>query len=55
MPFGIYAGSSRGCRTGKSATADRLGRFAEYCRIRFAYDPHLFAAALSEEVGDRAR
>jgi transposase len=29
---------------------DRFVRFAEYCRIRFADDPHLFATALFEEV-----
>lgn len=34
----------------RPAEPDRFGRFAEYCRIRFAGDPHLFAAALFEEV-----
>ena len=34
----------------KPAGPDRFGRFAEYCRIRFADDPHLFATALFEEV-----
>jgi len=34
----------------RPAGPDRFGRFAEYCRIRFADDPHLFATALFEEV-----
>jgi transposase len=34
----------------ESAGPDRFGRFAEYCRIRFADDPHLFATTLFEEV-----
>ena len=34
------------------AGPDRFGRFAEYCRVRFADDPHLFATALFEEVGE---
>jgi transposase len=34
----------------RPAGPDRFGRFAEYCRVRFADDPHLFATALFEEV-----
>jgi hypothetical protein len=37
------------------AAAGRAGPFegfAAYCRIRFADDPHLFATALFEEVGE---
>jgi transposase len=34
----------------RPAGPDRFGRFVEYCRIRFADDPHLFATALFEEV-----
>jgi transposase len=34
----------------KPTGPDRFERFAEYCRIRFADDPHLFATALLEEV-----
>ena len=36
----------------KPAGPDQFGRVAEYCRIRFADDPHLFATALFEEVGE---
>jgi transposase len=32
------------------AGPDAFGRFAEYCRIRLADDPHLWATALFEEV-----
>ncbi len=32
------------------AGLDRFGRFAEYCRIRLADDPHLWATALFDEV-----
>lgn len=32
------------------AGADRFGRFAEYCRIRFADDPHLWATVLFVEA-----
>ena len=34
----------------KPAGPDQFERVAEYCRIRFADDPHLFATALFEEV-----
>jgi transposase len=34
----------------KPAGPDRFERVAEYCRIRFGDDPHLFATALFEEV-----
>ena len=34
----------------KPAGPDRFERFAEYCRIRFADDPHLWATALFDEA-----
>ena len=34
------------------AGPDRFGRFAEYCRIRFADDPHLWATTLFDEVAE---
>ncbi len=34
----------------KPAGPDRFEPFAEYCRIRFADDPHLWATTLFEEV-----
>ena len=34
----------------KPAGPDRFGPFAEYCRLRFAGDPHLWATTLFEEV-----
>jgi transposase len=34
----------------KPAGPDQFERFAEYCRIRFTDDPHLFATTLFEEV-----
>lgn len=36
----------------KPAGPDRFERFAEYCRIRFADDPHLWATTLFDEVRD---
>jgi transposase len=36
----------------KPAGQDRFERFAEYCRIRFADDPHLWATALFDEVAE---
>ena len=34
----------------KPAGVDRFEPYAEYCRIRFADDPHLWATTLFEEV-----
>jgi transposase len=34
----------------KPAGPDRFGPYAEYCRIRYADDPHLWATTLFEEV-----
>jgi hypothetical protein len=36
----------------KPAGPDRFDRFAEYCRLRFDGDPHLWATTLFEEVRD---
>lgn len=45
-----YLSGQREPGTCRPAGPGRFGRIAEYCRIRFADDPQLFATALFEEV-----
>ncbi len=46
----VYLSGARVPGQRKPAGPGRFGLFAEYCRIRFADDPHLWATTLFEEV-----
>ncbi len=47
-----YLNGERAPGRRRPAGPDPFGRFAEYCRIRFADDPHLWATVLFAEVRD---